>query len=141
MIALNLLTEKTGLEARAERQSGKHVLDLPLGHFTYFVAERKGPVQDIVDFKKRGGRWEKYAFDDILHINTQSSSQWDGLRHMALQKEGGLYYNGVKHDDISEKRTGRNGIHSKSIRKELQRVTSGDDAQGFGDPISKKCLC
>jgi hypothetical protein len=110
-VALNILNERTVLEARSEIQTGKHVsLDLPLDHFTYFVAERKAPQQEIIDFKKRGGKYSKYAFDDELHINTQSTSQWDGLRHMALQKDGGLYYNGVRHEDISSKKHGKNGI-------------------------------
>lgn len=25
-----------------------------------------------------------YAYDDIVHMNTQSGSQWDGLRHVSL---------------------------------------------------------
>lgn len=41
------------------------------------------------------------AWDDLIHINTQSGSQWDGLRHWGHQ-DTGLYYNGLKHDDISD---------------------------------------
>ncbi|KAJ6151392.1 cyclase [Penicillium chermesinum] len=41
-----------------------------------------------------------YANDDELHINTQSSSHWDGLRHYPYQ--GTLeYYNGATQEDIS----------------------------------------
>lgn len=37
--------------------------------------------------------------DDIWTFNTQVSSQWDGLRHFAYQKEK-KFYNGVTMDDI-----------------------------------------
>jgi len=38
--------------------------------------------------------------DDILHINTQSSSQWDGLRHFAYQDHK-TFYNGLKEEEIT----------------------------------------
>ena len=48
--------------------------------------------------------------DDIWTFNTQSSSQWDGLRHFAYQKEA-KFYNGVTLDDIhGENATDVNGI-------------------------------
>jgi hypothetical protein len=37
--------------------------------------------------------------DDVWTFNTQSSSQWDGLRHFGYQKEE-VFYNGVTLDDI-----------------------------------------
>ena len=37
--------------------------------------------------------------DDVWTFNSQSSSQWDGLRHYAYQREG-LFYNGVGMGDI-----------------------------------------
>lgn len=37
--------------------------------------------------------------DDIWTFNTQVSSQWDGLRHFAYQKEE-KFYNGVTLGDI-----------------------------------------
>ena len=37
--------------------------------------------------------------DDVWTFNTQSSSQWDGLRHFAYQKEA-KFYNGVTLSDI-----------------------------------------
>ena len=43
--------------------------------------------------------------DDVWTFNTQSSSQWDGLRHFAYQKEA-RFYNGVTLDEIH----GRNGV-------------------------------
>ncbi|KAK2595284.1 hypothetical protein QQS21_006999 [Conoideocrella luteorostrata] len=46
--------------------------------------------------------------DDELILNTQSSSQWDGLRHYGYQKEK-VYYNGVTQHDVMN--TNKNGIH------------------------------
>ncbi|KZZ95540.1 hypothetical protein AAL_04771 [Moelleriella libera RCEF 2490] len=39
--------------------------------------------------------------DDEIVLNTQSSSQWDGLRHYGYQKEG-LFYNAVTQADIMD---------------------------------------
>lgn len=58
--------------------------------------------------------------DDVWTFNTQSSSQWDGLRHFGYQKEK-VFYNGVTLDDIhGEHATNVNGIHGsfpRSIKK------------------------
>ncbi|ODV92414.1 hypothetical protein CANCADRAFT_30580 [Tortispora caseinolytica NRRL Y-17796] len=42
------------------------------------------------------------GFDDVLCINTQSSSQWDGLCHWGHGKAG-LFYNGVTREQIKSK--------------------------------------
>ena len=56
------------------------------------------------------------SFDDIIHVNTQAGSQWDGFRHWGHQ-EAGLYYNGLKHDEIMDpKHFEKNGIHNWSKR-------------------------
>ena len=51
--------------------------------------------------------------DDIWTFNTQSSTQWDGLRHFGYQKEA-CFYNGVTMDDIhgtnGKEKTNVNGI-------------------------------
>lgn len=53
--------------------------------------------------------------DDVWTFNTQSSSQWDGLRHFAYQKEA-KFYNGVTLDQIhgtnGVEKTTVNGIHA-----------------------------
>ena len=51
--------------------------------------------------------------DDILHFNTQTSSQWDGLRHYGYQKEQ-LYFNGRTLDDLLTSKV--NGIHGRPNR-------------------------
>ncbi|OAL33538.1 hypothetical protein AYO20_07224 [Fonsecaea nubica] len=42
-----------------------------------------------------------FANDDVMHFNTQTSSQWDGLRHVSLTEgEKRLYYNNTTQHDI-----------------------------------------
>jgi len=54
--------------------------------------------------------------DDVWTFNTQSSSQWDGLRHFGYQKEK-VFYNGVTLNDIhGEHATNVNGIHGISLQ-------------------------
>lgn len=47
--------------------------------------------------------------DDILTLNTQSSSQWDGFRHYG--SKDGTYFNGCSQEDIET--SSRNGIHGR----------------------------
>jgi hypothetical protein len=114
--ALNYLTPDLILAATKEIKTGISIqLDLSLNHFDHLGAGRQGFNHQIIDFKERlkGTDLEIVAHDDVLTLNTQSSSQWDGLRHIGLQ-ESGTYYSGVKHRDIDEKREdGKLGIHSK----------------------------
>ncbi|KAG7116673.1 hypothetical protein HYQ44_006300 [Verticillium longisporum] len=49
--------------------------------------------------------------DPQLNFNTQKSTQWDGLRHFAYQKEG-LFYNGITKDDMLKSQEGSLGIHN-----------------------------
>jgi hypothetical protein len=48
--------------------------------------------------------------DDVWTFNTQSSSQWDGLRHFGYQKEE-KFYNGVTLDHIH----GTNGVEKSNV--------------------------
>jgi len=76
------------------------------------------------------------AFDDLIHINTQSGSQWDGFRKPPFHhfpffpspkpdqnsghwghQETGLYYNGLEHDQIPDPaHAEKNGIHNWTKR-------------------------
>jgi hypothetical protein len=47
--------------------------------------------------------------DDRLEFNTQTSSQWDGLRHWGF--DDGQFYNGLTQEEILGKKTDRLGIH------------------------------
>ncbi|KAK3350983.1 hypothetical protein B0H65DRAFT_456590 [Neurospora tetraspora] len=49
--------------------------------------------------------------DDVWTFNTQVSSQWDGLRHYAYQKER-KFYNGVTMEDIHEEGSDVNGVQA-----------------------------
>ncbi|KIY01416.1 uncharacterized protein Z520_02968 [Fonsecaea multimorphosa CBS 102226] len=112
---LNLLTPEVIRNASQEIKIGKSVqLDLRLDHFDHGIAGRERFEQTIVDFQERnkGGEYEIVAHDDVVRFNTQSSSQWDGLRHVGLQSSG-VYYGGMKHREIDEGGTGKLGIQSE----------------------------
>ena len=52
-----------------------------------------------------------HGFDDIIHFNTQCSSQWDGLRHHAISPDK-LFYNGVEKKVIKDGNSPVLGIQS-----------------------------
>lgn len=113
---MNLLTPEVKLAAAQEVKLGKSIqLDLRLDYFATGMVGRERFEQEIVDFQTRMKDNPDYCIvghDDIIKLNTQSSSQWDGLRHIGFQ-DSALYYNGVPHDDIVGKRSARLGIHSE----------------------------
>ena len=57
------------------------------------------------------------AFDDLIHGNTQTGSQWDGFRHWGHQ-EVGLYYNGLKHDEMTALSTSRKTVFTTGVSEE-----------------------
>ncbi|HEX5086065.1 MAG TPA: cyclase family protein [Blastocatellia bacterium] len=60
-------------------------------------------------------RRRRNVFDDVYDdFNTQSSSQWDGLRHFGHRRYG--FYNGVTEDQIADQTNTRNGIHNWARR-------------------------
>jgi putative cyclase len=60
-------------------------------------------------------RRRRNVFDDVYDdFNTQSSSQWDGLRHFGHRNYG--FYNGVTEDQIADQTNTRNGIHNWARR-------------------------
>ncbi|KAJ3536863.1 hypothetical protein NM208_g6540 [Fusarium decemcellulare] len=103
---LNLLTPKKVRRAKEEIQTGVRVsLDYPLnavkdpGHNRIPLAHKFKDLRPIV-----------VGLDEEITINTQTSSQWDGLRHWAHQGSQ-LYYNGLTHEEIcGPNKTIRNGI-------------------------------
>ena len=53
------------------------------------------------------------SFDDAVSFNTQSGSQWDGLRHV-INAEAGALYNGVSKGEVNgPEATGVLGIDSE----------------------------
>lgn len=117
LLALNLLTPEVILAASREITLGQSIqLDLRLDHFQHTIAGREKFEQTIVDFKEKcsgHGDYDIVAHDDVIKMNTQSSSQWDGLRHVGHQQSE-TYYNGMKHREIDEGGNGRLGIQSMS---------------------------
>ncbi|KAI4734232.1 hypothetical protein E4T50_15221 [Aureobasidium sp. EXF-12298] len=95
---LNHLTSETKTEAAKEVQDGityrlsSWALDKP--HRPVFG--RQQPEHKIVDNSLFS---QSMSFDDVLSFNTQSSSQWDGLRHV-IHRQTGLLYNGVTKDEV-----------------------------------------
>lgn len=60
-------------------------------------------------------RRRRNVFDDSYDgFNTQSSSQWDGLRHFGHRDFG--FYNGVTEEEIADETNPRNGIHNWARR-------------------------
>lgn len=78
--ALNLLTTDVVLEASKEIQTGIHVqLDWSM-HQPHHPAFGRLPIQHRVkDMSSEGF----VGLDDEIHINTQTSSQWDSLKHVS----------------------------------------------------------
>ncbi|KAH7141878.1 putative cyclase-domain-containing protein [Dactylonectria macrodidyma] len=94
--SLNLLTPANVVKAKEEIQSGVSVsLNWPLERIEDPGHNRNKIVHRFLDLKPN-----LIGHDDEICINTQTSSQWDGLRHWAHQ-ESGKYYNGLTHEEIS----------------------------------------
>lgn len=78
--ALNLLTAEVVREAAKEIKDGRHVqLDLPLHQPEVAGFGRPPIMHTLMDMKSKGF----VGFDDEVHLNTQSSSQWDSLKHVS----------------------------------------------------------
>ncbi|KAJ5614026.1 hypothetical protein N7528_007680 [Penicillium herquei] len=102
---LNHLTDDIVAEAANEQiKSGKRVcLNWGLTASSYPLLTRK-----TLELKLINKAPNKIAHDDEWSFNSQCSSQWDGFRHYAYQKEE-LYYMGRTADKFAESAT-PNGI-------------------------------
>lgn len=93
---VNLLTEElVARAAKEEMKVGKSVsLNWPLNFPDKPLYGRKSP-------QVRMGLREptKVSRDDEIHINTQSGSQWDGLRHFGIVDHG-VCYNNTPNDSM-----------------------------------------
>ncbi|OCL05782.1 hypothetical protein AOQ84DRAFT_298293 [Glonium stellatum] len=109
---LNRLTDEVVLEAAKEIKTGTRIsLNWPMD------AQGDIPFFGRQTFHKNVyPKPPRIVNDDTWTFNTQSSSQWDGLRHFGYQKEA-KFYNGVTMDDIHGKACSNvNGIHAWSER-------------------------
>ncbi|OAA50501.1 hypothetical protein NOR_00951 [Metarhizium rileyi] len=100
---LNLLTPKTTANAAREIMDGVRIsTDWSLDSMSPPCFGRRLLEHTIKHDASRA------VNDDELLLNTQSSSQWDGLRHYGYQEEK-LYFNNRTQEDILN--TNVNGIH------------------------------
>ncbi|CAO2647837.1 Nn.00g087590.m01.CDS01 [Neocucurbitaria sp. VM-36] len=102
---VNHLTSERTIEAAKEIRTGARVgLNWPLEQMD-FAGEgfRQVLKHEIYELGKNMN-------DDRLTFNTQTSSQWDGLRHWGF--EGGKFYNGLTQQEILGNKTSRLGIHA-----------------------------
>ncbi|KIW17960.1 hypothetical protein PV08_05155 [Exophiala spinifera] len=106
--SLNLLTPAVVGEAAKEVRAGVSVsLNLALNQPSVAVFRRQALSHTIRDNSTFSS---SQSFDDTVLFNTQSGSQWDGLRHIV--HPNGLLYNGVtKHEIVGPESTMRLGIH------------------------------
>lgn len=98
---LNLLTPEVLIKARDEIVYGERVqIDWPLNHPASPTSGRKCFEHKILHFDADPLKPGLVGNDDEIHFNTQSTSQWDGFRHLALQDGSRMYYNGLTQDEI-----------------------------------------
>ncbi|CAG7561063.1 unnamed protein product [Fusarium equiseti] len=91
---LNLLTPEIVTKAASEIRDGVRVsTDWPLNRMSRPCFGR-APFKHEINTKT-----PRAVNDDTLTFNTQSSSQWDGFRHYAYQKEK-LWFNGKSLDSL-----------------------------------------
>jgi hypothetical protein len=101
---LNLLTPETTLSAIREIQDGIRIsTDWSLDSMLQQPCFGRKPFEQTIINKA-----PRSVNDDVLVLNTQISSQWDGFRHYGYQKER-LYYNGYTLEDLLGSKV--NGIH------------------------------
>ncbi|CAG2005967.1 unnamed protein product [Fusarium graminearum] len=101
---LNLLTPNVVAKAASEIRDGVRVsTDWPLNRMSRPCFGR-APFKHEIKTKT-----PRAVNDDTLTFNTQSSSQWDGFRHYAYQKEK-LWFNGKTLDELLS--SDINGIHA-----------------------------
>jgi hypothetical protein len=80
-IAINLLNAETVKEAAREIQTGRHVqLDWPMNNVEFPGFGRIPIEHNVKEMEKEGF----LGLDDEIKINTQTSSQWDSLKHASL---------------------------------------------------------
>ncbi|MGH9940560.1 MAG: cyclase family protein [Blastocatellia bacterium] len=106
---LNLLTpERVAAAARLVRQGQVFALNWELEQ-PYPPLFKRAALRHTIN------RRRKNVFDDVYDdFNTQSSSQWDGLRHYGHREYG--FYNGVTEAQIMGAGAARNGIEQWARR-------------------------
>lgn len=119
---LNLLTaDKVAEGLRAVRQRRVFPLDLPLGLLDPPLFKRARYEHRITDIS--------VGHDEILsNWNPQSSSQWDGFRHIRHPRYG--FYSGVPDEQHSVHFWAKHGIVTRGVLADVSRWR-----ERSGDPI------
>ncbi|QRW27172.1 cyclase [Rhizoctonia solani] len=104
---VNNITPETIAAASKEIKLGMSIpLNWAMDQPTYPFYDRKGFHQEHI------AKTPRIVNDDIIHFNTQCSSQWDSLRHFGYQAEK-VFYNGLKQETLlSDPFITTNGIHN-----------------------------
>ncbi|KAI0153899.1 putative cyclase-domain-containing protein [Pestalotiopsis sp. NC0098] len=108
---LNLLTPDVVAEACKEARDGVSVsLNWPLNSSKIPTPGRL-PLTHKITTLREAGTADSCGWDDELHFNTQTSSQWDSLVHWQHQ-DSELAYNGIKvtHEGLSASTTSANAM-------------------------------
>lgn len=94
---VNLLTDEVVQQAAAEEiKTGRSVsLNWPINFPEKPMFGRKGP--EVCALANHGA--DLPLRDDEIHVNTQSGTQWDGMRHFGVL-EHKVYYQGVSASDV-----------------------------------------
>lgn len=93
---VNLLTDEVVQQAAAEIKTGRSVsLNWPINFPEKPMFGRKGP--EVCALANHGA--DLPLRDDEIHVNTQSGTQWDGMRHFGVL-EHKVYYQGVSASDV-----------------------------------------
>ncbi|KAF1809940.1 hypothetical protein P152DRAFT_421986 [Eremomyces bilateralis CBS 781.70] len=138
----NLLTPEVVIKASSEIKTGRSVvLNWSLDRIFNPGFGRTKFQHKILDWREK---IEEYSYDDEITINTQSGSQWDGLRHYGYSQNG-RYYNGVHHDDIPKSShlgidywSKRGGIVGRGV---LIDYCAWAEKKGIQyDPMSRHCI-
>ncbi|KAI0956554.1 hypothetical protein AcW1_005205 [Taiwanofungus camphoratus] len=89
---INLLTDDVVKEAAGEIKLGKMIcLNWPVNFPSKPAFNRQPPQHEIWTKVEPGVN--KTINDDAIHINTQSGTQWDGLRHYGIHEHRVFYNN------------------------------------------------
>ena len=101
---LNLLTSERVAAAARLVQTGQ------VFALNWELEQPDPPLFNRAGLRHTIHRRRRNVFDDLYdNFNTQSSSQWDGLRHFGHPEHG--FYNGVTEAQIAEEGSTCNGIH------------------------------
>ncbi|MDQ3107643.1 MAG: cyclase family protein [Actinomycetota bacterium] len=108
---LNLLTEERATAAAALVRSGRSfALNLEYELPDPPLFGRQAPHHEVLG---EGGH------DDVLHFNTQSSSQWDGFRHVQHPAHG--HYNGIADAEHGMHLWGAKGMVGRAVLVDVAR--------------------